>query len=170
MTLHTAETMVRQNVLVCLSSMVATLAGGSGYSENKAKGIHDLMLLAEQAAELCAPVLDYEEAARQVGWRVNADGSEFEHVGDSATVDADPQDACGWEDLCREANLYPYEREIFEHWVVTEWLAEKLEAAGERVDRDFADLCVWGRTCTGQGIAQDGVIIRIHAAMMRPFT
>ena len=50
------------------------------------------------------------------------------------------------------------ELEVFEHWAVSTWLAEKLEAKGEKVDRDFAGLNVWARTTTGQAIALDSVI------------
>jgi hypothetical protein len=56
---------------------------------------------------------------------------------------------------------------VFEHWAVSEWLAGKLEEQGERVDRDFAGLCVWARTTSGQSISMDGVIERIAAEMHR---
>ena len=36
-----------------------------------------------------------------------------------------------------------------------------LAELGERVDMDFAGMCVWGRTTTGQGIAQDSTIRRV---------
>lgn len=48
--------------------------------------------------------------------------------------------------------------EIFEYWAVSEWLADKLAEEGERVDKDFYGLNIWGRTCTGQAIAMDHVI------------
>lgn len=163
---HDVERMVGQNVLVCLSSMVSTLAadgcaistGRSGRDEEALA----LFNLADQAVELRAPVLDYEEAARAHGWKQDDSGNYWSLEGeDGETRAEDAQKAC---ELC---SLDPYKREIYEHWAVSEWLAEKLEAAGERVDRDFAGLCVWGRTCTGQSIAQDGVIVGIHAAMTK---
>lgn len=52
--------------------------------------------------------------------------------------------------------------EIYEHWIVSEWLAGKLAGKGEAVEKDFYGLTVWGRSCTGQGIALDGVISEIH--------
>ncbi|MEZ5529724.1 MAG: hypothetical protein R3E57_07285 [Porticoccaceae bacterium] len=51
--------------------------------------------------------------------------------------------------------------EIFEYWAVSSWLAEKLEAKGEKVEQDFYGLCVWGRTCTGQSISMDHVMKQI---------
>ena len=48
--------------------------------------------------------------------------------------------------------------EIYEYWSVSDWLAEKLQDKGERVECDFHGLCVWGRTTTGQAISMDCVI------------
>lgn len=55
--------------------------------------------------------------------------------------------------------------EVFEHWAVSDWLAEQLTAHHERVV-EFFDLMVWCRTCTGQGISSDGVIQTIAGKMM----
>jgi hypothetical protein len=53
------------------------------------------------------------------------------------------------------------EQEVLSHWFVSYWLAEKLEKAGETVDRNFAGLAVWGRKTTGQRIECDDVIREI---------
>jgi len=53
------------------------------------------------------------------------------------------------------------ERDVFEHWTVSEWLAEKLIEKGEFVGTDFYGLSVWGRTTTGQSVKMDGVIQEI---------
>ena len=47
--------------------------------------------------------------------------------------------------------------EVFEYWVVTPWLGEKLKAHGELVT-EFFNLVIWGRQTTGQLIYADGVI------------
>ena len=52
--------------------------------------------------------------------------------------------------------------EIYEHWIVSTWLANQLRDRGEAVEMDFYGLTVWGRTCTGQGIALDSVIELIY--------
>lgn len=158
-----ADDLVRANVNCCLSSLVSTLAKDaynlpqSGSEE-----------LAAQAAELCAPVEDYEEAATQEGY-LQSDG-EHRAIGLKADIDAGNFDATydSWQDACEVNGIEPYQWEIYEHWAVTDWLAEKLAARGERVDTDFAGLCVWARTTTGQAISMDGVIREItqevHAA------
>ena len=54
--------------------------------------------------------------------------------------------------------------EVYEHWAVTTWFAEKLKEHGETTGELF-DLTIWGRTCTGQAIAMDCVIAEIAASM-----
>lgn len=55
-------------------------------------------------------------------------------------------------------------QEIFEWWLVSNWLADKLKAKGEPIlDNDY-DIW-WGRTCTGQAILLDGVISEICSEM-----
>lgn len=52
--------------------------------------------------------------------------------------------------------------EIFEHWLVTEWFSEKLEAKGEKIIQDLFGLTIWCRTTTGQSICMDSVICDIY--------
>ena len=55
-------------------------------------------------------------------------------------------------------------QEIFEWWIVSNWLLEKLEAHGEPVLKtELGDW--WGRTCTGQAILLDSVIETIYKEM-----
>ncbi len=51
--------------------------------------------------------------------------------------------------------------EALEHWIVSDWLADKLEAYGELVTKDFLGLTIWGRACSGQAILLDWVISKI---------
>lgn len=81
--------------------------------------------------------------------------------------DLDIDDCDTWQEACELHNIDPsdYWREVFEHWIVSDWLANRLEEHGERVLRDFFGLTVWGRTCTGQAISLDGVIGQIYAEL-----
>lgn len=65
-----------------------------------------------------------------------------------------------YSDLCSEANLDPERAEVYEHYAVTGWFANKLREKGEVVF-EFADFDVWGRKCTGQAISLDSVINQI---------
>lgn len=85
------------------------------------------------------------------------DGEVFDEGTDEAELDC-------WRSLFDESGKdQPDGSEIFEHWIVSDWLAEKLEAKGESVARDVAGLTVWGRSTTGQMIRMDHVIRTIAA-------
>ena len=162
---RTPDDIVWTEVHYCISSLVSTLAEGAGAMrygnslDSTAAG--NLM---EQASDLLAPIDDWEEAAIQEGWQVDR-GLFVNHGLETSAADASPGDACGWEDLCSEFDIEPYQREMFEHWIVSDWLADHLEALGEKVDKDFAGLTVWARTTTGQCIAMDSVIEAIVAKL-----
>lgn len=63
---------------------------------------------------------------------------------------------------CDQNKIDPYVTEAYEHWIVSGWLADKLEAKGEMIARDFMGLTIWGRACTGQAILLDSVICAIY--------
>lgn len=158
--MRTIEQMVQQEVNCCLSSLVHTLASGDARP-----GSADLAALCDQALELASPVPDYEEAAVQAGW----EGPYKDKYG--ATYFTDTKEGktwctANWESLCASHDIDPIDSEVFEHWAVSNWLAEKLIAHGEKVDTDFAALNVWARQTTGQQISADGVIERIYKQMM----
>lgn len=55
-------------------------------------------------------------------------------------------------------------QEIYEWWLCSDWLLEKLEARGEPVlHSDLGDW--WGRTCSGQAISMDSVIKDIYISL-----
>jgi hypothetical protein len=59
--------------------------------------------------------------------------------------------------------------EVFEHWLVSRWLADKLEAKGEKVIRDFFNMNIWCRCCTGQAISMDYAIQQIAEDLNAPW-
>lgn len=164
----TADDLVRREVCHCASSLVSTLAiGGHGVvtynginpRNPRLSPIAPIMELCDQASELAAPIDDWEEAAIQVGWRPNPNGStNWVWKDDLGEIAAE-----SWQDACEQDNLEPYQREVYEHWIVTDWLADKLIEHGEKVDKDFTGMCIWARTTTGQAIAADHVIEAITA-------
>ena len=60
------------------------------------------------------------------------------------------------------------DREVFEHWIVSDWLAYQLEKRGEVIERDFYNLTIWGRTTSGQAISMDSVIAEIYEELKAP--
>lgn len=175
----TVEDMVRREVHYCVSYLVSTLAGGYGQLENAARMREsyrtapgaDLSELTEQAFELACPIDDWEEAAREAGWRVVSTFGTIRAIKNEAATDDDVTDFCSdemeaWRAACEHDDLDPYQREVYEHWIVSDWLADQLIARGEKVDKDFGGMTVWARTTTGQAIAADSVIQAIHAALV----
>ena len=79
-------------------------------------------------------------------------------------VDVDSMDNLFNDDIreiTNRFNVEPYQNEALEHWIVSDWLADKLEERGEMVIRDFMGLTVWGRTTSGQHISMDYIIQKI---------
>ena len=166
----TADDLVRREICHCASSLISTLAAAAYSIPSKRHGmvdpIQELGALAEQASELAAPIDDWEEAAIQEGWshHENSWRGFFNSDGRVSPSFVDPKTPAGaWQALCDHYNIDPYQWEVYEHWIVTDWLADKLETHGEKVDKDFAGMCIWARTTTGQMIAADHVIKAITA-------
>lgn len=161
----TPQDLVTREVHYCVSSLVSMLAAGYDNCANK-----DLNALCEQAVELANPVPDWEDAAIQAGIKFN-----YLPTGQVLVLNP-PKDTdmyvTQYDDernasiaFCDFHGIDPYDREVFEHWIVSDWMADKLEAEGEKIDRDFAGLTVWARTTTGQAIYADSVIEHICATL-----
>jgi len=146
--------MLNENIIQNISTLIRTLAAGA--VEPHDAGLYELR---SQASNLCLSTLDHDEAAIQAGWTADNIGV-WRHLGEKS-VFSEIKYAASAEEACEISGVDPYEWEIYEHWIITERLAVKLEKHGERVDFDFAEMCVWGRTTTGQAISMDDVILKI---------
>lgn len=72
------------------------------------------------------------------------------------------------QDFCETHKIDPEDREAYEHWIVSKWFGNRLKEAGEMVIFDFMGFpAIWGRTCSGQAIALDGVIQGIAGTLNR---
>jgi hypothetical protein len=125
---------------------------------------------------------EYIECASQNGCEITAKGDDFiiskvdgheqddgdEFHGDEFHGDVFDSEGDAAKAFCEYYSLdvQEYAGEVFEHWIISDWLARKLEAKDECVVRDFMGLTIWGRTCTGQGIACDWVIQEIYNELM----
>lgn len=67
-----------------------------------------------------------------------------------------------WQEFADEFQIDPETVEAYEHWIVTDWMAKRLEEKGEMVAYDICGLTIWGRTTTGQAIYMDSVIQEIY--------
>jgi hypothetical protein len=152
------QSLVRNEFHCNLSHIVSTLAAGAF---SVASGV-DLYGLCEQAAELAAPIDDYEEAAFQEGWLPPG-------APNGAPTQWSQRNADGFwrydsaEELCAAEEIEPYQRDVFEHWSVSQFMGDDLAAIGEKVDFDFAGHIVWARTTTGQAIHMDSALQKVAA-------
>lgn len=152
-----AKKLVQENISANVSSIVTNLAIAYGFIEPSVR-IKSLVNLAEQAYELATSVDDYESTALDNGWTEQEDGTWHN--------DEDGTDAKSASEACEIDDLEPYELDVLEHWVVSEWLANKLRKHGEKV-QNLGNLEVWARTTTGQSIYTDGVIQLIASETLR---
>lgn len=172
-----AERIVRTDVHYCVSSLVSSIAQAGDDAIRALKlDYDDLMPILES--------FDYDEPAVQ---RIaDMDRSELADYLESQSVEFDRGDesADEWEDdeteiaalrvlarealaeqgaqdFCDDERIEPDRSEVYEHWIISDWLAGKLEDKGHPITRDFLGLTIWGRPTTGQSIAMDGVILEI---------
>jgi hypothetical protein len=65
-----------------------------------------------------------------------------------------------YESVCTNHGLdYEY-TDVYEHWVVSDWLSRRLAEKGEVIG-EVCGLTIWGRCTSGQAISIDGVITEI---------
>lgn len=87
----------------------------------------------------------------------------------AALMDAVGAEVDGWREFCehRGRRIEPHQNEALEHWIVYPFLARKLSEAGEMIleGGPFGLGPIWGRCCSGQAIAMDGVIAQIACGM-----
>lgn len=170
-----AERIVRDDVLLCVSYLIDSLAKSCDACSAIDVDYDDLMAVCSQPDyespadywlenasidELCEMAdeigADYEPA------ETNDDGDEIEGTGtDKPGLIASIQSEIDYaEQVCSEARLDTDYREAYEHWAVSGWLASKLAERGEMIG-EICGITVWGRCTTGQSISIDGVILQI---------
>lgn len=143
----TVEQLVQREVSYCVSALISELYSNEKYQD-------ELQPIMTQD--------DWESAAREEGWiNDNYKGNKHYFLSEDDTWEAE-NNTDGWREVCEEFDIDPQLTEAYEHWIVSDWLAGKLEARGEMVLRDFYGLTIWGRACTGQAIYCDSVIGAIY--------
>lgn len=177
-----AERIVSTDIFACASYMVSAITGNDAYEACRLLDIDyedELMPLLES--------LDWEEAAKYHIDCMDADdlrsyldeqGVDYEAPVDEDDADEDNPVAEGtslaemkvlaldaaeeqdWQIFCSEFNIEPDRNEVYEHWIVSSWLAGKLSERGHPTG-EMLGFTLWGRCTTGQRISMDGVILEI---------
>ena len=135
------DNLVRNEVLLCVSGLVAEILA-------KNEDMEFYHLLATD---------NYLDALED-----NLDSDDLATIRDEYEIaDLDELEEGDLVDIANQYNIDPYVEEIFEHWAVSGFLADRLIDAGETVEKDFFGVNVWARTTTGQSITLDYVICKI---------
>jgi hypothetical protein len=151
--------LVGREVYYCVSTLVSELSG----SDLSATAWETFPEYNDDLFNAYRGMPDYEEAARDNGLvQIKDDSGATVWTTTSGCPEQTYDSAM---EACDEYGIEPYEREVFEHWLVSDWLAEKLEEKNERVLKDFFGLTVWCRTTSGQSILLDQVICDIYDAV-----
>ncbi|MFA5240430.1 MAG: zinc ribbon domain-containing protein [Phycisphaerae bacterium] len=138
---------VERDVLACFSyEMESVLRAGINYQDKEYP-----LPTAEDIQNA------YEYKCPDCGEVFNPDDNCQEREKDGQSVFVCP--ACG---KCYESqgDLENEPQEVFEWWIITEWLAKKLLAHNEPII-EWGNNWYWGRTCSGQAILLDSVISQI---------
>lgn len=162
-----AERLVRNEVIYCVSHLVSELA----------KCVTECHALSEYEEDIynLSEIVDYEEAAerkideldrddlmdflrdRHVDFDEKTSTEELRRLATKEVRERGGADR----NFCEKFDVEPDRSEVYEHWIVSNWFADKLEAKGHPVARDFLGMTIWGRPTTGQSIAMDHVILTI---------
>ncbi len=180
----TIQEFVQREIIYCVSSLVYTLT-----QENK--------LDEELAFSLWQGKVDYETAEYEINqaggtlqqedgyWGVYGDNvhywlidpchnSKDDAIDDyfASTAPISASTGVGSSDRrfdvgSSDGDLDEYRQEVFEHWIVSNWLFNKLQEHGETVVELYG-LNIWCRTTTGMAIAYDYVIQEIYNNLINP--
>lgn len=172
-----AEHLVRTDIYCCVSSLISSLAQSE--EAQRGLGVHyDDLSAILSTDDWETPAGEWINAADREELRGAYDylaiTYELAPVGDEWADEDDERrelrqalQTLVEEDEEAARELCDYEREeahmveAYEHWIVSDWLAARLEEQGEMVCRDLLGMTIWGRPTTGQAISMDGVILRI---------
>ena len=156
----TIQELIQREVIYCVSSLVHTLT-----QQNK--------LDEEIAISLWQGAIDYEAAEFEIvqaGGKLQQEdgywGLDGKHL---CCYLVDPvhnhkEDAI---DDYFDHDLESFRSEVFEHWLVSSGLADRLTEQGETVVKNFMGLTIWFRCTTGQAIQCDGVIQKIYNDLIK---
>ena len=124
------DAFVQREVYACISDMAEYLFG---WDDKKYASYDEWENMYEPHCPECGSAVDVSEDVEEIIKCPYCD----------CLLDADGMD------------MYP--KEIYEYWLVSPYFGEKLRNKGEAVLERYGGW-VWGRTCTGQAIALDGVV------------
>ena len=96
-------------------------------------------------------------------WHREAEG-QFDDAELSDSVFSTPEAACAdaWQDYGESPDDYI---EALQHWIVSDWLAEKIQQVGGMAATDVCGFSIWGRSECGQGLDIDSTLKAVVALL-----
>lgn len=184
-----AEQLVRQNVHSCVSMLVSSISnGGEGVCKALELDYEDDLLPLLESLDWDEPADNHirnnwdefelrsyllDQGAEFVEVETDDDGDPIEGTGtpteELRILAITAMQEQGAKEFCIEFNIDPDRGDIYEHWIVDNWFAGKLEEKGHAVARDFLGLTIWGRPTTGQSISMDSVILEIANDILKEY-
>lgn len=154
------EELVNREVIYCVSQLVShmqeidpnfydeyyNLLGSEDYNDNVDYYIRNM------SREDATDILERE-------FCIDCSNSSIEELREALYQNLIDEDKI--QEFANDHNIEPTYNEVFEYWLVSNWLADKLKGHGEIIEKDLYGLTIWGRQTTGQAIYIDGVICRI---------
>lgn len=145
-------TYTRNNIILCQSALVGKLLNEnvSGFSRDEVTNHYETDK--EGAAWYLTKDCDVNEVCEYVNNKFNRRCKSSDDV----RVFVESCDDDELQDVCDHFKFYELEKpqEIYEWWLITDWLADKLRKHGQPVlANDYGTW--WGRTCTGQSFTCD---------------
>lgn len=143
--------LVQRELGSCVSSLVHHFSQNEEALTGSDYSYEDILQLCEQE--------DWESSVREHANFVS------EENGDIIVKVDDEEEYDDWREAAEALGIdEPQRHEAYEHWIVSDWLADKLKGEGE-ITGELFNLTIWGRCTSGQSISMDGVIARIAAGM-----
>lgn len=158
--------LVNREIIQCVSHLVQELTTSEWIDSQVEGGCVTRLIDEETAIDAWQRPATIETILDNTGYRIEEiDDLQCVINTDEDTIKVvdDPEDTNEVAEAC-DTEVNEHDSEVFEHWIVTEWLSGKLQKQGEQVI-DILGLTVWCRTTTGQGIASDYVIGQIAEDM-----
>jgi len=165
-----AEWIVRNEIYTNCSYLISELVSNDKYMDELMEVCSQYVDNSEEIEELQDHISELEDMKNEAIDDLNdfIDDSDNGHTRDTAEdfyndyLEAIDQSFDGTiEQLESEVEDLESEQdqpiEALEHWIVSSWLARKLEEHGQMV-MDFNDLNIWGRTTSGQAIVMDYIM------------
>jgi hypothetical protein len=147
---------IEQEIYACATTLILELFHLELYDSDY---YDDLLSLSEKTERIYLPAYYRDEYTNTVYLVSVGDNNEL-------VYSALPNNVLHGEQNLIDKGEYPeyLEKtyEIYEYYIISDWLADKLQNYDEVVVKDFLGFNIWGRTITGQAIHCDYVFQRIY--------